>query len=123
MDMSEAVGRSWRRIAYKLRGEGLWFHLTGNDQPLEALLIGTTESGFLVFDPESSVDVARVERVGDEVRLTFDHRVLDGRAAARALRALEEVLDGPVRSEVMELADLEPMPGQPQRPTRKRVVR
>jgi hypothetical protein len=38
------------------------------------------------------------------VRLTYDHRVLDGGPAARALADLEEVLHGPV---LVELCDLE----------------
>jgi hypothetical protein len=37
---------------------------------------------------------------GLEMRLTFDHRVLDGATAARALAALEQALRGPVLDEL-----------------------
>jgi hypothetical protein len=36
-----------------------------------------------------------------DVRLIFDHRVMDGRAAARALVRLEEILLGPVTDELV----------------------
>jgi hypothetical protein len=39
-----------------------------------------------------------------DVRLTFDHRVIDGRPAARALARLEEVLLGPITRELMAAA-------------------
>jgi hypothetical protein len=39
-----------------------------------------------------------------EVTLTFDHRVLDGAPAARALADLEAALAGPVRDELLALA-------------------
>ncbi|HEY0438608.1 MAG TPA: 2-oxo acid dehydrogenase subunit E2, partial [Xanthobacteraceae bacterium] len=35
-----------------------------------------------------------------EVRIIFDHRVLDGATAARALARLEEVLNGPILDEL-----------------------
>lgn len=44
-----------------------------------------------VFDEDGSI----------EVRLTFDHRVMDGRVAARALSRLEEVLNGPIADEII----------------------
>jgi hypothetical protein len=39
-----------------------------------------------------------------DMRLTFDHRVLDGATAARALVALEDVLRGPILAEVKSQA-------------------
>lgn len=36
-----------------------------------------------------------------EVRLTFDHRVMDGLVAARALSRLEKVLTGPIADEIV----------------------
>lgn len=39
-----------------------------------------------------------------DVRLHFDHRVLDGMPAARALAELEDVLNGQVRAEVRQMA-------------------
>ena len=41
---------------------------------------------------------------GLDMRLTFDHRVLDGAAAARALVALEKALRGPILDEVRQPA-------------------
>lgn len=38
------------------------------------------------------------------VRVTFDHRVLDGRAACRILAAVEAALTGPVRAELESMA-------------------
>jgi hypothetical protein len=38
------------------------------------------------------------------VRITIDHRVLDGATAARALKRLEETLHGPIAAELRELA-------------------
>ncbi len=37
------------------------------------------------------------------VRLAFDHRVIDGLQAARALRRLEESLVGPIADEVLRM--------------------
>ena len=39
-----------------------------------------------------------------DVRLTFDHRVLDGATAARALAALEKTLRGAILAEVQQMA-------------------
>jgi hypothetical protein len=39
-----------------------------------------------------------------EVRLVYDHRVLDGAPIARALVALEATLHGPIRAELLEIA-------------------
>jgi hypothetical protein len=41
-----------------------------------------------------------------DMRLTFDHRVLDGATAARALVALENVLRGPILEELSERSPL-----------------
>jgi hypothetical protein len=41
---------------------------------------------------------------GLDVRLTYDHRVLDGAPAARALADLEDVLHGDIRRELLRLA-------------------
>jgi hypothetical protein len=40
-----------------------------------------------------------------DVRLVYDHRVLDGMVVARALRRLEEVLTGPIVHELQGMAD------------------
>jgi pyruvate/2-oxoglutarate dehydrogenase complex dihydrolipoamide acyltransferase (E2) component len=37
------------------------------------------------------------------VRLIYDHRVLDGAMAARALGKLEDVLNGPILNELDEM--------------------
>jgi hypothetical protein len=37
-----------------------------------------------------------------DVRLVYDHRVMDGATVARALTSLEEMLNGPIRSELIE---------------------
>ena len=64
-----------------------------------------------------------IDAKGDvTVTLIFDHRVLDGRAAARALSALEEALEGPVRAEVVELADLHDELTEPTPTRRKRQL-
>jgi len=50
----------------------------------------TTTINYGVFDEDGSIDV----------RLTYDHRVLDGANAARAIAALEAALLGPVLDEL-----------------------
>jgi len=46
-----------------------------------------------------------------DVRLTYDHRVLDGAPAARALAEIEDVLHDEIRQELLDAADNhEPMP-------------
>ncbi len=35
-----------------------------------------------------------------DVRITFDHRMMDGLVAARALSRLEQVLNGPIADEI-----------------------
>jgi hypothetical protein len=50
----------------------------------------TTILHYGVFEPDGSI----------EVRLTFDHRVLDGGTVARALRDLEETLHGEILLEL-----------------------
>jgi hypothetical protein len=42
---------------------------------------------------------------GVDVYLSVDHRVIDGGPAARAIRALEATLNGPVLDELRALAD------------------
>jgi hypothetical protein len=42
---------------------------------------------------------------GLDVRLTYDHRVLDGAPAARALAELEQALHGEIRRELLDLAE------------------
>ena len=65
MDMdaieSEALLRGWRRIGHKLKGEALNFLTQKSDDGFDALLLGTTERGFLVFDPERFEDGAMIE--------------------------------------------------------------
>ncbi len=50
----------------------------------------TTILHYGIFEPEGSIDV----------RLTFDHRVLDGGTVARAMRELEDTLHGEILSEL-----------------------
>lgn len=50
----------------------------------------TTILHYGIFEPDGSIDV----------RLTFDHRVLDGGVVARALRELEDVLHGEILTEL-----------------------
>ncbi|MFZ4732778.1 MAG: 2-oxo acid dehydrogenase subunit E2 [Pirellulales bacterium] len=54
----------------------------------------TTTLNYGTFTNEGALDV----------RLTYDHRVLDGAPAARALRALEDVLHEIIRPELLDLA-------------------
>ena len=51
----------------------------------------TTTLNYGTFEPDGAIDV----------RLTYDHRALDGASIARALAALEEVLHGPIREELL----------------------
>jgi hypothetical protein len=53
----------------------------------------TTALNYGVLAPDGSLDV----------RLTFDHRVMDGGTAARALAELEGVLNGELFDEVSRL--------------------
>jgi hypothetical protein len=54
----------------------------------------TTTLHYGKFDARGNIDV----------RLTFDHRVLDGMTVARALTDLEDVLRGEIREELLEPA-------------------
>lgn len=51
-----------------------------------------------MFEPDGSIDV----------RLIYDHRVIDGAPIARALTELEEVLHKRIRAELLELQDPSP---------------
>jgi hypothetical protein len=55
----------------------------------------TSTINYGTFEPDGALDV----------RLTYDHRVLDGAPAARALADLEEVLHGQIHDELVALAD------------------
>ncbi len=57
----------------------------------------TTTLNYGPFDAEGNIDV----------RLTYDHRVLDGAMIARALSMLEDVLCGSILEEVVALHDVE----------------
>ena len=57
----------------------------------------TTTLNYGTFEPDGGLDV----------RITYDHRVLDGAPVARALADLEEVLRGPIRDELLALAAAE----------------
>ena len=61
---------------------------------LDLLTPATTALTYGVVVDDGSVDV----------RLTYDHRVLDGGTAARALADLEEALEGPILWELREAA-------------------
>jgi hypothetical protein len=54
----------------------------------------STTLNYGAFEPDGSIDV----------RLVYDHRVLDGAPVARALAALEEVLHGEIRDELEAIA-------------------
>jgi hypothetical protein len=54
----------------------------------------TTNLTFGVFEPDGRVTL----------RLVYDHRVLDGELIGRALRRLEETLEGPILTELTALA-------------------
>jgi hypothetical protein len=81
----DAMVRTWRRIAYKLKGEGLSFQAAATSDRFEALLVGTTDDGFLIFDPE---------RLDDGTSLEPFHRVRSvtplSEARANELRAAFE---------------------------------
>ena len=51
----------------------------------------TTTINYGTLEPDGTLDV----------RLTYDHRVLDGATVARALAALEEVLHDEIRHELL----------------------
>jgi hypothetical protein len=51
----------------------------------------TTTLNYGTFEADGTIDV----------RLTYDHRVTDGAPIARALAALEEVLHGEIRAELL----------------------
>jgi hypothetical protein len=52
----------------------------------------TTTLNYGTFEPDGSLDV----------RITYDHRVLDGAPVARVMAALEEVLHGEILTELMD---------------------
>ena len=56
---------------------------------------------------------------GVDVRVSYDHRVLDGATAARALCRLEETLNGPIVMELRELAAEEPDRAVSNRPLKR----
>ncbi len=58
----------------------------------------TTAVNYGTFEPDGTLDV----------RVTYDHRVLDGAPMARALAHLEDVLHGEILAELRELAADEP---------------
>jgi hypothetical protein len=60
---------------------------------LHPLSVATTTLNYGVIAPSGAVDV----------RLVYDHRVLDGAAVARALGDLEETLRGPILAELREM--------------------
>lgn len=62
----------------------------------------TTALNYGVFDPDGSL----------EVRLTYDHRVLDGATVARALADLEATLNGPILEELQALGSGAERPGR-----------
>jgi hypothetical protein len=54
----------------------------------------STTLNYGAFEPDGSIDV----------RLVYDHRVLDGAPVARALAALEDVLHGEIRDELLAIS-------------------
>ena len=63
----------------------------------------TTTLTYGVIQPDGSVDV----------RIVYDHRVLDGATVARALARLEAELNGPICDELRALARLDARSGSP----------
>jgi hypothetical protein len=59
----------------------------------------TTTLNYGLFQPDGSIDV----------RLTYDHRVMDGAPVARALAELEDVLHSEILFELRELPPREEM--------------
>ena len=68
----------------------------------------TTTLNYGTFESDGSLDV----------RLTYDHRVLDGAQVARAMAAMEENLHGPIREELLALAAAGNSNGAPTRSLR-----
>ncbi|MEI6239542.1 MAG: hypothetical protein WCR51_04075 [Planctomycetia bacterium] len=66
-------------------------------------------AGLHILSPlTTTLNYGTFERDGTlDVRLTYDHRVLDGAPVARALGELEDVLHGEIRAELLALADEE----------------
>ncbi len=63
-----------------------------------AIILGVSHwTSFLSYGPIAADGAV-------EVHLTFDHRVMDGGAAARSIRALEAALHGPVLAELRGMA-------------------
>lgn len=58
----------------------------------------TTTLNYGVFEADGSLDV----------RLTYDHRVLDGATVARAIVALEDILQSVIRAELLSGSEWEP---------------
>jgi hypothetical protein len=52
------------------------------------------------------------QRGGVTVRMTYDHRILDGATVARALAELEEILNGPIAAELAGLAPVKRAAGR-----------
>jgi len=85
------VGR-WRERFLGTYGVSSYGHLGASS--LHPLSLLTTTLNFGPIGEDGGVDV----------RVVYDHRVLDGAAVARALTDLEDVLNGPIAEELWQLA-------------------
>jgi hypothetical protein len=87
------VCKKWRMRVFGTFGVSV----TAGDGATALNLISplSTALNYGVFGPDHSLPV----------RVHFDHRVMDGAPVARALVELEEVMNGPIVSELRELAD------------------
>jgi hypothetical protein len=61
----DATSLSWRRIAFKLKGEVLQFEPRQGADRFAALVVGTTDDAFVIYDPERDGDTTLIE--------PFDH--------------------------------------------------
>ncbi len=85
---SDAMSLSWRRLAFKLKGEVLHFEPRQGSGRFDALVVGSTDEGFVVYDPDRHDDgtlIEPFERVGsvtplpevraNELRAAFERSV------------------------------------------------
>ena len=102
------------RLPWPLRRFVLWlsFHASGRLREQHLGTFGLTSTAYegagllqLITPLTATLHYSLLDADGGlEMRLTFDHRVLDGAEAARALVALEKTLTGAILAEVRQLA-------------------
>jgi hypothetical protein len=102
----------WPRLVRRI----LWWGLLNLSGPARARYVGTF--GLTVIASLGSSPIGIIapmttlltySPIDDQgkirVRLSFDHRVMDGAVIARALNQLEQVLVGPIRDEMIQLSE------------------